>query len=186
MKIPSTVRSMAAVALVSAVAACSGETTAPQATPEPTALLSVQPAGGSVDVSVGAQVVVTFDHGIADGMEEYVDLHKGSLSGPAVGGTWVLSTDQTRLTFTPASPLEPATTYVVHIGGGMMDEDGDLVDLEMHGLGMGGAWATGAMMTGGMGGMMGGQTGMGGHMGSGWESPTGGNYGMVFTFTTAG
>lgn len=185
MKTLSHVRSLATTTLIAAAAACSGDTTTPQVV-EPTALLSVQPSAGSVGVSVGTQVVVTFDHGIADGMEEYVDLHQDSLAGPVVDGVWALSTDHTMLTFTPASPLEPATTYVIHIGGGMMDEDGDHVDLEMHGMDMGGAWATESMMTGGMGGMMGGQSGMGSHMGTGWESPTGGTFGMVFTFTTAG
>lgn len=185
MKTPSNVRLLTLTALVATAGACSGDTTAPRVA-EPTALLSVQPAGGSVDVSVGAQVVVTFDHGIADGMEEYVDLHKDSLAGPVVDGVWALSSDQTRLTFTPASALEPATTYVIHVGGGMMDEAGEGVDLEMYGMGMGGEWATGSMMTGGSGSMMGGQGGMGGHMGTGWESPSGGTYGMIFTFTTAG
>ena len=137
-----------------------------------------------MDVDVGTTVVVRFSHPIAEGMEEYAALMEGSVTGPEVPGAWALSADQTTLTFTPGSPLKPATTYVIHIGGGMMDEDGDSVDLDMYGPGMGGMWATGSMMAGGMGMGMGGQTGW--HMGAGWAGPSSGTYGMVFTFTTAG
>jgi hypothetical protein len=52
----------------------------------------------------------------------------------------------------------------------------------MHGDMMGGQWATQSMMTGGMG--MGSGS-MGSHMGTGWQHPDNGSYGMVFTFTTA-
>jgi hypothetical protein len=167
------------------VSACSDEPTAPGGD-EPAALLSVQPSPGSTDVTVGSSVVVTFDHAIADGMEEYAALHEGDVTGPGVPGMWLISDDATTLTFTPDEPLKPATTYVIHVGGGMMDDHGNVVDLEDHGLAMGGQWATESMMTGGMGpGMMGGGE-PGQHMGEGWQHPANGSYGMVFTFTTAG
>jgi len=148
-----------------------------------TALLSVQPAGGSVDVKIETDVVVRFDHPIAEGMERYAALHEGSVTGPEVAGMWTRSEDGTALTFTPDALLKSATTYALHLGGGMMDADGGMVDLAMHGFGTGGQWATQSMMTGGMGGGMGGQTS--GHMGTGWQHPENGTYGMVFTFTTA-
>ncbi len=166
-----------------ALAGCSNSATTEPDLSVPAALLSVQPTGGSVDVAVDAEVVVTFDHPIAEGMEAYAALYEGSITGPEVPGTWALSADHTALTFTPDAPLKPATTYVIHIGGGMMDADGDILDLGSHGRGMGGEWATGSMMTGGMG--MHGQGGHSDHMGMGWENPTDGTYGMVFTFTTA-
>ena len=150
-----------------------------------TALLGIQPQGGEVGVSVGATVVVTFTHAIGRGMEEYVDLHEGTLAGPVVDGAWALSEDGTTLTFTPAAPLKPSTTYVIHVGGDMMDEDDHVIDLDMHGGGMGGQWATQSMMTGGMGGMGMGSGSMGSHMGAGWQNPDNGMYGMIFTFTTA-
>lgn len=170
--------------MFTAVAACSEDAAGPQLE-EPAALESVQPAGGSVGVSVDATVVVTFDHAIAEGMEDFALLHEGTVTGPEVAGTWTRSADGTTLTFTPDAPLKPATDYVIHLGGGMMDVDGHVVDLEMHGVGMGGNWATQSMMSGGMG--MGGQ--MGGHMGethmgAGWEHASTGHYGMIFTFTT--
>lgn len=161
--------------------ACSDEATGPDFR-EPTALLSVQPAGGTVGVEVGTDVVVRFDHAIAEGMERYASLHEGSVVGPEVPGAWTRSADGATLTFSPAAPLKPATTYVIHLGGGMMDEDGEGVDLGMHGLDMGGQWATGSMMTGGMGS---GMTGSATHMGAGWQHPSNGSYGMVFAFTTA-
>lgn len=171
---------VAFVTLLFAATACSDDGTVP-ADDEPTILLSVQPAGGSVDVDVGTTVVVRFDHAIAEGMEDWAALHEGSVTGPEVTGTWTRSSDGTALTFTPDAPLKPATTYAIHLGGGMMDADGHLVDLGTHGGAMGGQWATQSMMTGGM---MGGQTGT--HMGVGWQHPTNGTYGMVFVFTTAG
>lgn len=181
MKIGSTFKLAALVGVTAVAAACSESTTSPQVT-EPAALLSVQPVGGALDVSIGAEVVVTFDHDLADGMEAYAALHEGAVTGPEVPGTWSMSEDHTVLTFAPSVPLEPATTYVIHIGGGMMDADGNHVDLEMHGASMGGQWATQSMMTNGMGGM-GGQGGD--HMGAGWQDPSNGTYGMVFSFTTA-
>ncbi len=166
-----------------ALAACSsgaGPVTPPA--DDVTVLLSVQPTGGSVNVSVGATVVITFDHAIAAGMEEYADLHKGTVAGLVVAGDWSRSTDGTTLTLTPAVPLKPSTPYVIHIGGDMMDEGGHVIGLDMHGGAMGGQWATQSMMTGGMG--MG-NGGMGSHMGTGWQNPDNGMYGMIFTFTTA-
>jgi len=117
---------------------------------------------------------------IGVGMEAYAELHEGSVTGPVVEGAWTLSEDRMVLTFAPTQALKPSTTYVIHLGGGMMDELGNHVNLGQHGLGMGGQWATQTMMTGGMG--MGGN----GHMtGTGWAHPTNGSFGMIFSFTTA-
>lgn len=143
---------------------------------EPTALLSVVPQGGSTGVDRFGPVVVEFDHAMMVGMQEYAALHEGNVTGPEVAGTWTLSADRSLLTFTPAAPLAPSTQYTIHLGGGMMDADGDHIDFGTHGSRMGGAWATQGMMGGGM---------MGGaHMGDGWQHPTNGSYGMVFSFTT--
>ena len=141
-------------------------------------LLSVSPQGGAVGVSVTETVRLVFDHAMAHGVEAFAALHERDLAGPEVPGAWVLSQDRTTLTFTPTEPLKPATTYVVHVGGGMMDDHGNVANLELHGFGMGGQWATGSMMMG-----MGNQ---GPHMGAGWEHPANGSYGMAFAFTTAG
>jgi hypothetical protein len=172
--------------VAAALSACSDQVTAPEV--EVAALLDVRPAPGSVDVSVGTTVTITFDHAIAEGMDAYAALHEGTLTGPIVDGTWDLSADLTVLTFTPAEQLKAATTYVVHLGGGMMDAQGNHVGLEEHGLGMGGQWASETMMNGGMGSGMG-HGGMGQNsqmMGEGWAHPTNGSYGMIFSFTTAG
>lgn len=150
-----------------------------------TVLLSVVPQGGSTDVDRFAPVVVDFDHPVMAGMEAFALLHQGDVTGPEVAGTWRMSSDLRVLTFTPAAPLAPTTRYTIHLGGGMMDADGGHVDFGTHGDHMGGAWATNGMMGGGMmgGGMMGGAMGEH-HMGDGWQHPTNGTYGMVFSFTT--
>jgi hypothetical protein len=49
-----------------------------------------------------------------------------------------LEADGTRLVFTPTQPLQPVTTYTIHLGGGMTDTRGRHVDLETHGAHMGG------------------------------------------------
>ena len=55
--------------------------------------------------------------------------------------------------------------------------------MERHGAGMGGQWATESMMTGGT--QHGGGMGPGGGMmGQGWQHPSNGSYGMLFSFTT--
>jgi hypothetical protein len=87
------------------------------------------------------------------------------------------STDRTLLTCTLASPLAAHTTYAIHLGGGMMSAGGAAVDYTA-GLGMGGQWIMGGMMTGSHGGMAWGM------MGSGWRNANG-SYGMMFSFTTA-
>jgi hypothetical protein len=143
------------------------------------ALLTVAPQGGSVDISVGTSVLVTFNQAIGIGMEAYAALHEGSLTGPEVEGTWSLSPDRTVLTFYPTDALKTATRYVIHLGGGMTDDHGNHVNLSQHGHGLGGEWAMGSMMTGSMGQ---GNTHM---MGSGWAHPANGSYGMTFSFTTA-
>lgn len=148
---------------------------------EETVLLSVTPVGGSTDVDPNQPVVIQFSYAMAAGMEAYAALHEGDLNGPAVEGEWTWSDDRTRLTFTPAAALKPATAYVIHLGGGMRDSEGDLVDFERHGPGMGGEWATQEIMDGSGGMTPGGFS----HMGDGWQHPNG-SYGMIFTFTTRG
>ena len=146
-----------------------------------TALLGIAPLNGSADISVGTSVVATFDHPVGVGMEAFAALHEGALTGTEVEGVWTLSSDRTALAFQPDRALKPATTYVLHLGGGMTDDHGNHVNLGQHGLGMGGEWATASMMTGGMG--MG--AGNGHMLGSGWTHPSNGSYGMIFSFTTA-
>lgn len=175
--------SRVAVLAVGAVAmagitACSED---PAALSEEVVLLSVVPPGGSVGVDVGASVVVTFDHGIMPSMVELAALHEGGVDGPGVDGAWQLSNDGAVLTFTPALPLKPATSYTIHLGGGMRGDHGEPMNFDMHGSAhMGGQWATGGMMSGGMGGIGGAHP----HMGSGW-SHANGSYGMIFRFMTA-
>lgn len=154
---------------------------------EETVLLSVAPEGGSTAVGMNTAITVEFSHPMNPDMSQYADVHKGEITGAEVAGAWEWFEDDTVLRFTPAQPLEPGTDYVVHLGGGMMDADGEHVNVEQHGQQMGGEWATDDMMTGrGMGGGMGGGMDSSEHMGGSWDHPSNGSHGMVFTFTTAG
>lgn len=166
-------------ALISGLTACTSST-GPATTPV-TTLVSVSPAGGA-SVSPSAPVVITFNHGMSTGMEMYVSLHEGDVTGPTVACTKTWSTDRDTLTLTPSAPLKAATQYTLDVGGGMKDANEDVIDLTQHGAMMGGQWATSSMMTGA--GMMGGGGPMSGQeMGPGWAG-TNGMYGMVFSFTT--
>ncbi len=166
--------------VLSTLAACSHMTEPVEE--DELALQTVIPTGGDTNVDPNEPVVLQFNHPIHAGMEAYAALHLGDVTGPEVDGVWTVSEDGTKLTFTPSQPLLRATTYTIHVGGGMTDDHGSHVNLGTHGLGMGGSWATGTMMNGGaMGGGMGGSN----HMGEGWQHPDNGTYGMVFTFTTA-
>lgn len=164
--------------LLLVAASCSKDSTAPDGADQ-ALLLSISPAGGAIDVDPNGVVVVRFNHSMMDEMDEYAVVQEGDLNGPVVPGSWSWSEQQTVLTFTPAAPLKPATDYVIHLGGGMMDEDGHTVNFQQYGMGMGGHWATAGMMNGG--GMMNGP----GPMGPGWLGANG-DYGMFFTFRTAG
>lgn len=170
--------------LVVLAAACGKDATAP-VTP-PTELLSVVPQGGATNVDPTQPVTVTFNHPLAQQMTEYASLHEGDVTGPVVSGTWSLEQGDSVLVFTPDQALKPATQYTIHLGGGMMDSQGNDVGFGMYGSMMGGEWATdGMMMGGGMGGgMMGGGSGQSPEMGTGWQGSNG-MYGMVFTFTTS-
>jgi hypothetical protein len=105
-------------------------------------------------------------------MSAYMSMHQGSITGPAVAMTANWSADRRTLTMTPTAPLTPGTTYYIHMGGGMMDANGRPIDYSACS-GYGGQSATSGMM----GGMM-------SEMGAGWTGSDG-NYGMVFSFTTA-
>lgn len=182
---------LVAASLLPALAACSGSgPTDPgdRVGGEETVLLSVAPAGGSSEVAVDTVVTVRFSHAMDASMAAYADLHRGGIDGPVVPGEWGWLEETTVLRFTPSEPLAPATGYAIHLGGDMMDGDGHHVDMEEHGPGMGGEWATDAMMTGGGQGGTGMHGGMepSDHTGGHWDHPTNGTHGMVFIFTTEG
>ena len=164
----STVRSLIAGAAVLS-SACSSTM---MDTELATQLLSVSPRGGTTSVAASSDIVLTFNRPMMTGMEQYMALHQGVVTGPTIpmGCNW--SDSQKTLTCRPGQPLASATRFVIHLGGGMMDANGLRMGMERNGFGMGGQWATATMM--------GGQTGM---MGNGWMHDNG-SYGMVFEFTT--
>ncbi len=137
-----------------------------------TEVVSVSPAANSVGVAPSAPIVLRFNHPMASGMEQYLLLHRGDLSGPVVPMTCVFSPDRTTLTCTPHAPLARHTLYTIHMGAGMMDATGHPLDLDDMPM-MGGQWIVPGMMGGGMGWMM----------GPGWQGANG-SYGVIFTFTT--
>lgn len=141
-----------------------------------TVVTAVAPAGGAVDVDPATPVRITFSGPMQMGMEQYAALHREGVTGPEVPGTWRRVDDGMALEFVPDGPLAAATLHTIHLGGGMMDADGDPVGLDSCVTWHDGQWATEGMMGGGM---MGGRS----MMGTGWRGP-GSTYGMLYTFTT--
>ena len=154
-----------------------GSTTGPTSAASGTVMSFVSPTGNATGVPATTGVVVRFSHGMASGMEQYMDLHEGDTSGPVVPMTCGWSSDRTTVTCQPSTALMPQTRYTIHMGDGMMDADDHPVSMDQ-GLGMGGQW----LMPGMMGGTHAGSPM--GMMGSGWHG-TNGSYGMTFPFTTA-
>lgn len=178
--------------LVAAVFACGGDTTAPTApglaTASPLLVRNVIPASGATNVDPNAPIIIAFSSGMMTAMEKLVVLHEGAVTGPAVAGTAMWSADRTTLTFTPASPLQFNTVYVLHLSPNLLDSKGDTVNFAACATAVGGSPVPSSMMKGSSGmmggnGMMGGTNGM---MGSGWQPRSGTwGYGMTLTFTTA-
>ena len=158
-------------------------------TPSSPTFMSVSPGGGAMSVPVGTSLEFHWGAPMGPGMEQFVDLHQGGLEGPAVPISHAWSADGTTLVCTPVSPLAPGTQYTLHLGGGMVDANGQVIDMDHYGPGFGGQWITGTGQPG-SGGPGGGHHGGAHHggqpwggMGPGWQHPNG-SYGMAFTFTT--
>ena len=171
---------LAGAALLSACS--SGAPTAPTTgNPSPTAsvtaLVAVSPDGGATGVSPGAAMTMRFSGPMAAGMEQYVDLHDGTVAGPVHPMSCTWSADKTTLTCVPGTPLQDHTTYTLHLGAGMMAAGGGTANIDP-GTGMGGQWLMGGMM----GGVHAGQPMS--MMGGDWRGGNG-SYGMIFPFTTS-
>lgn len=156
------------VAGTSAVA-CGNDPAAPV---DETIVASIVPVGGASGVDPAAPIVITFSHPMGPGMEAYVALHEGDVTGPEVVGTSSWNADRTQLTFTPEEPLKSQTQYTLHLGGGMRDAQDNPLGYEQCVGQHGGQWATQERMGG-----------MGSHMGPGWQHENG-SYGVLITFTT--
>ena len=167
---------------------CGSDSTAPSnPTVQPaTDVLAVSPRGGATNVDPNGPFSFRFNGAMMPGMEQYVDLHRGDVTGPTHPITCTWSGDYTTLTCGPATSLDPATWYTLHLGGGMMGANGTPIHMDPSEW-MGGWVQPGTSMGPGMtGGSMMGPTHGGDPwtmMGSGWRNANG-TYGMVFPFQT--
>lgn len=170
-------------------AACGSDSTAPgdAAVPSATAVVSATPVGGTTEVDPNARLSIVFDGAMMPGMERYVDLHRGDVTGPVHSIDCDWSEDYTTLTCTPATPLEPATWYTLHLGGGVRGRSGGPIHMDPDACGCN--WAEAGPPDGhGPGeGPMRGQSHAGEPwpmMDHGWRHPNGA-YGMVLRFRTS-
>jgi hypothetical protein len=147
----------------------------------------VSPQGGATNVDPNGPFSIGFNGAMMPGMERYVDLHRGDVSGPThpIACTW--APDHASLVCSPVTPLDPGTRYSLHLGGSMRGANGEPVGMDP------GTWmGTWAHAGGPMGpGMMDGSTMRQLHagepwtmMGPGWRHANGA-YGMVFPFSTS-
>ena len=173
---PRTIPAAALLMSLVVAAACGSDGTGPSAAAT-TELVSVTPPGGATGVPTAGPMVMTFSHPMMPGMEQYLDLHQGDVSGPLIAITCTWSADRLTVTCVPVQPLHPNAPYTFHAGGGMMDADDHPADMGRHQTQTGGQW----LMPGMMGGMHAGAPMSG--MGAGWKAGNG-SYGMTFTFTT--
>ncbi|MBK7716146.1 MAG: Ig-like domain-containing protein [Gemmatimonadetes bacterium] len=84
----------------------------------------MSPAPAATAVVTSTTITLTFDHPMTPGMEQYMDLHQGGITGSTVPMHCGWSSDQPTLTCTPVNPLAAGTQYDIHVGGGMTDAHG--------------------------------------------------------------
>jgi hypothetical protein len=121
-------------------------------------------------------MVMQFTEAMAQGMEQYVDLHRGDMTGPAHPMSCTWSADRKTVTCVPGTPMDPQAQYALHMGGGMKGTNGATVKMDQ-GTQMGGQSVTTGMGNGRHAGQ---SMSM---MGSGWKANDG-SYGMMFSFRT--
>lgn len=93
------------------ISACSSNPTT--VTTDPSAqLMSVSPRGGSAGVSMMPSISLTFSQPMAAGMERYVALHRGGLTGPTMPMTCNWSDGQKTVTCSPNDTLASGTYSV--------------------------------------------------------------------------
>lgn len=166
-----------ALALLVGVAGCGDQSmmTTPDGLHGSPMVLSVTPPGDATGVSTTTTVTIRFSQRMGAGMEQFVDMHRGDLTGPVVPMSCGWSGDRSTLTCSPDAALRAGTRYTIHVGAGMMGANG--LPLDLNQMPMGGQWAYSSMM-GSHGGMSWNM------MGPGWHGSNG-SYGMLFMFTTA-
>ena len=157
-----------ATAISVIAASCSNNTGIYSGAQAATILESVAPAGGATGVSPTASVVITFSSATRSGMEFYVSIHQGTVTGPTVTHAATWSPDHSTLILTPDSSLTAGKPYTIHIGGGIVDKFGNAIDMAQKGPSLGGQWANADNSS---------ETGVG------WLGSNG-HYEMLFTFST--
>jgi alpha-tubulin suppressor-like RCC1 family protein len=88
------------------------------------------PANGATDVVLSVTVIVVFSEPI-DGATMTTEAVKLLVDGSPVEGTLELSDNGVRARFTPAEPLQQATSYSLVITTGLLDLQGDPLELEV-------------------------------------------------------
>lgn len=169
-----TLRWLVGFGALASATGCSGGNMTPSST---TALLEVTPSGGAADVAPDGAITIRFSGPMGMGMEQYVNLHLGTINGAVVPVSCTWSADRTTLTCVPSPALQGQRLYTLHIGTGMMDANGYGVVMEDPGVRMGGEPVTSGMMAG----MHAGQPVNA--MGAGWRNAEG-HFGLAFGFTT--
>lgn len=132
-----------------------------------TQLLTITPRPGGPSATIGTPITLTFDGGMDSTARQFVDLHHGSVAGAIVPMDCLWSNGNATLTCaaTTTQPLVADSLYILHIGAGLMANDGRMIGNTGMSA-MGGTSIDAAMMT-----THGGQPTTG--MGNGWTGSGG-------------
>ena len=128
--------------VLAGLAACSSSTNPTSSTQ----LVSVAPVGGATGIAVNTSITMRFTGPMMMSVDSEITLHQGDATGAVVPCTRSWSVDSMTLTMSPMSPLAAGTHYTIHLDAGMMDADGQFIDMTTHGMGMGGLCMGGGMM----------------------------------------
>jgi Big-like domain-containing protein len=143
--------------------------------PSTVTLIMVMPGPSATAVDPSTLISLQFGQPMMAGTEQFVDLHRGGITGPTVPMNCAWSPDMVTLTCAPTPPLATGTHYTIHVGAGVTDADGQVIELS-HWTTKGGQWATSGMKDGTHDGQ---PLDM---LGPGWKQ--GSHCGMLFGFTT--
>ncbi|MFO1077829.1 MAG: Ig-like domain-containing protein [Planctomycetota bacterium] len=95
--------------------------------------LAHEPADGTVQVPLAASIVIEFDAAIAlDSLGDEDTWLRVAGSTNNVPGRFTANLDQSRVTFTPLSPLARETDYEFQLSGLTCDDQGRLLDAALH------------------------------------------------------
>jgi hypothetical protein len=91
-----------------------------------TQLLTITPRPGVASATVGTPITLTFDGSVDTTVAQFVDLHRGSVTGEILplDCTWSDGNSTLACAITTTQPLVADSLYILHIGAGLLSSNG--------------------------------------------------------------